>query len=443
VILAALLAAMLVARSAEAFALQPEGSARLQSSGSSATLQPSGEVVAEITVHGNVLTSDADIRRLAGLDVGMPVTPQTVDEATARLRASKKFAHVEIRKRFASISDPDKIVLVIIVDEGPVHVERTKDPDHPTRIVKNRGPTLLFLPILESEDSYGFSYGARIALPDPLGKESRISFPLTWGGERQAAIEFDKRLERSHLVRFTGGAGVSRRTNPFFDEHDTRERVWGRAQRELVKGLRVGATGAWEHVKFGGDGEADNIADRFVRGGADVIVDTRLDPMLAHNAVYGRASWEYLRFGSGSSLNRTELDGRGYIGLFGQNVLIVRAYKADADGPLPPYLKMLFGGIGTVRGFREGNAIGDTIVAGSAEVLVPLTSPLNIARLGVSAFVDAGAAYDKGQRLADQPLDRGVGGSVWVTAAFLRFSVAVAHGLGASTRVHVGGTVSF
>ena len=50
---------------------------------------------------------------------------------------------------------------------------------------------------------------------------------------------------------------------------------------------------------------------------------------------------------------------------------------------------------------------------------------------------------DKGQRFADQPLERGVGGSVWVTAAFLRFSVAVAHGLGGSTRVHVGGTVSF
>jgi outer membrane protein assembly factor BamA len=433
VIAAAVLAAIVVvyppARSAEAFG--------------SAILQANVETIAEITVHGNVLTTDADIRKLAGIDIGMPLTAQTIDEAAARLRASKKFDHVEIRKRYASISDPDKIVLVILVDEGPVHVERTGDPSHPTRVVKNRGPNLLFLPILESEDSYGFSYGARIALPDPLGKESRISFPLTWGGERQAAIELDKRLERSRLVRFTGGGGISQRTNPFSDEHDTRERVWGRAQRELLKGLRIGATGGWEHVRFGGPSEHDNITDSFGRIGADVIVDTRLDPMLAHNAVYGRAAWEHLAFDSGSALNRMELDGRGYIGLFGQNVLIVRAYKADADGPLPPYLKLLFGGIGTVRGFRSGNRIADTIVAGSAEVLVPLTSPLNIARLGVSGFVDAGAAYDKGQRFADQPLERGIGGSVWVTAAFLRFSVAVAHGIGGSTRVHVGGTVSF
>ncbi len=432
IVVAAMIAAMVL------------GSTGERAIGAGTAIQSTGEVIAEITVHGNVLTTDAEVRRLAGLEIGMPVTPQTIDEAAGRLRAAKKFDHVEIRKRFASLSDPNKIVLVVIVDEGPVHVERSDDPAQPVRVVKNRGPDLLFLPILESEDSYGFSYGARVALPDALGKESRISFPLTWGGARQAAIELDKRLERTHLVRFTGGAGFSQRTNPFFDQHDTRARVWGRAERELLKGLRVGADGGWEHVRFGDASQPNDITDSFARVGADLIVDTRLDPMLAHNAVYGRAAWEHLNFASGApTLNRLELDGRGYIGLFGQNVLIVRAYKADADGPLPPYLKLLFGGIGTVRGFKSGYKLADTIAAGSLEVLVPLTSPLNVARLGVSGFVDAGAAYDKGERFVDQPLDRGIGGSVWITAAFLRFSVAVAHGLGGSTHVHVGGTVSF
>jgi outer membrane protein assembly factor BamA len=404
--------------------------------------QAAGETIAEITVHGNVVTTDDDVRRLAGLEVGMPVTAQTIGEATARLRAAKKFDTVEVRKRFASIEDPTKIAIVIIVNEGPVHIERTTDPDHPARVVKNRGPSLMVLPIFDSEDAYGFSYGARFALPDPLGRQSRISFPLTWGGERLAAVEFDKRLERTRLVRFTGGVGVSQRTNPFFDEHDTRERIWARAEREFLKGVRIGATAGWDHVRFGGSGDPDDISANLARAGTDLIVDTRLDPMLAHNAVYGRASVEHLRFG-GTSANRFELDGRGYIGLFGQNVLVLRSYKADADAPLPPYLKILFGGIGTVRGFRSGSAAGDTMVAESAEVLVPLTSPLNIARLGVSAFVDAGTVYDKGQRFADQRLEKGVGGSVWVTATFIRMSVAVAHGLGGSTRVHVGGTVSF
>ena len=61
----------------------------------------------------------------------------------------------------------------------------------------------------------------------------------------------------------------------------------------------------------------------------------------------------------------------------------------------------------------------------------------------MSAFVDAGTVYDKGQRLADQTLKKGVGGSLWMSAAFLRLNIAVAHGLGATTRVHVGGSLSF
>ena len=37
----------------------------------------------------------------------------------------------------------------------------------------------------------------------------------------------------------------------------------------------------------------------------------------------------------------------------------------------------------------------------------------------------------------------GAESSVWFAAAFLRLKVAVAHGLGGSTRVHVGGGVMF
>jgi hemolysin activation/secretion protein len=96
-----------------------------------------------------------------------------------------------------------------------------------------------------------------------------------------------------------------------------------------------------------------------------------------------------------------------------------------------------------VRGFRAGAAAADTLVAASAELLMPITSPLDVGRIGVSAFLDAGTAYDHGARFADQTWKRGIGGSVWFSAAFLRLSVAVAHGIGATTRLHVGGSVTF
>src|SRR5262249_52061680 len=175
----------------------------------------------------------------------------------------------------------------------------------------------------------------------------------------------------------------------------------------------VAATAGWQHVSFSG---AD---DSFAHAGAEVELDTRLDPLLARNAVYGRAAWEHLTFGSGSDANRTQLDGRGYLGLFGQSVLVARVLREDWDKPLPAYLQPLLGGLGNVRGFRAGTAVGDPLVAGSLELRLPLTSPLGIAKLGVSGFVDTGTIYSKGERLADQTFRRGVGGSVWFTAAFL------------------------
>jgi hypothetical protein len=57
--------------------------------------------------------------------------------------------------------------------------------------------------------------------------------------------------------------------------------------------------------------------------------------------------------------------------------------------------------------------------------------------------VDTGAVYDKGQRFGDQRLERGVGGSVWFAAAFVRFNLAVAHGIGATTRVHFDSNLTF
>jgi outer membrane protein assembly factor BamA len=411
-----------------------------------ATFKGGTEVITEIRVHGNVATSDDEVKRLAAIEIGAAVTPATVTDVAERLRSTKRFRRVEVLKRFASISDPAQIVLVIVVDEGPVTIEMTGDPANPTRVVKSRRPNLLFLPIVDAEDGYGLSYGVRFAYADAVGKRSRVSFPLTWGGDKRGAVELDKEFTRGVLSRVVAGASVSRRTNPFFERDDDRRSVWIRAERQIVRGLRLGTTAGWQHVSFaggaGGPGGPGND-DRFVDAGADVIVDTRVDTALPRNAIYARAAWEHLGFASVGSVGHTQLDGRAYVGVFGQTVLAVRAIRDATDAPLPLYAKPLLGGMENLRGFRAGSAVGDTLVAGSAELLVPITSPLDIGRIGVSAFVDAGTAYDHGARFADQTLKRGVGGSVWFSAAFLRLSIAVAHGIGATTRVHVGASVTF
>ena len=411
--------------------------AALANAASSISTSQPPEIIADVRVHGNVATSDDEIKQLAGIEIGAAVTPSTVEEVAARLRATHRFQHVDVLKRFASIADPSQIVLVVIVDEGPVKIETTGDPDAPTRVVKTGGPNLLYFPILKAEDGYGVTYGMRLAMADRVGTQSRISFPLSWGGEKQAGAELDKAFDHGPLSRIVGGASLSRRTNPLYEQDDDRGRVWLRGERQIARAVRAGAEGSWQHVSFAGAG------DRFTQLGADVVLDTRVDPVLPRNAVYARAAIERLDFASVGGIIKIQLDGRGYVGLLGQTVLAVRAAREAADGSLPPYEQLLLGGMANLRGFRAGAAAGDTLVAGSAELFVPLTSPLRVGRLGVSAFIDTATVYAHGERFADQPLERGVGGSVWLSAAFVRLSVAVAHGIGASTRVHVGGTLMF
>ena len=174
-----------------------------------------------------------------------------------------------MRKRFASIADPSQIVLVIIVDEGPVKIVMTGDPDRPTRVVRKRLPNMLVLPILSREDGYGFTYGARLTLPDPhwMGKRSRMTFPLTWGGTKQAGVDLEKRLDGGVIDRVTAGAlDLAARRIWRSTRTTTARALFVRGEREFTRALRLGATTGWQRASFEG------VADQFAQVGGDVVV---------------------------------------------------------------------------------------------------------------------------------------------------------------------------
>ncbi len=124
--------------------------------------------------------------------------------------------------------------------------------------------------------------------------------------------------------------------------------------------------------------------------------------------------------------------------MIGQAVLAGRVQYSSADRTLPDYERLLLGGASNLRGFRTGTFDGDRLLATSAELRVPLTSVLSGAKLGVSAFFDAGKAYDVGQSQKDAPWHKGVGGGVFLIATIVRINLDVAHGLkDGDTRVHL------
>ena len=395
------------------------------------------ETVAVIQIHGNQVTPDDEIVRLAGIAVGDPFRETTVNDVTARLRSAGRFDQVQVLKRFASIEDPTRITVVIVVDEGPVRVDVPEDPDLPIRIVKRRGLTnVMVMPILDAEDGYGVTFGARLAYVGVTSRRSRVSLPLSWGGFKQAAVEFDRPVESGPLSRVQIGTAVQQMHNPGFDADDTRRRVWARAERALGP-VRLGGQAEWQRVSFAG-------SDDDVRsGGVDATFDTRRDPQEPRNAVLASASWTRLSFRSGDNVDRTRLEGKGYAGLAGQTVVVVRALREGASGALPPPFQSLLGGSANLRGFRAGTAAGDTLVAGSIELRLPLSSPLDVGRLGVNAFVDTGTVYAHDERLRDQSLRTGVGAGVWLTATAFHLGLAVARGRGASTRVHFSAGIAY
>jgi outer membrane protein assembly factor BamA len=397
----------------------------------------SAEFITEVHVHGNVAIAEEEVLRLAEVEIGAAFEADTAAIIEQRLQATGKFQKVEVLKRFASIADPSKISVVIVVDEGDVKIEWGQGSGAAPRTVRRRGPGVMFLPVLDVQDGYGWTYGVRFAVPNVAGSRSRVAFPLTWGGDKRAGVQFEKDFDAGPLDRVTAGLSVSRREHPFYQRDDDRLRLSARVERDLLPKLRAGATFGTEHVRF--------LADdtRFLQTGADLVLDTRLDPVLARNAVYARAAWDRYAVTGAETYHQYSVDLRGYAGLIGQSVLVGRVYRSASDRPLLPFLQPILGGMDNLRGFKAGSAVGDTLVAASAEVRTPITSPLNIAKLGVSAFVDVGTVYDHRARLEDQRFGKGIGGSVWLSAAFFRLNFAVAKAVGGGTRVHFGTSFSY
>lgn len=402
-----------------------------------------GEVIADIRVHGNHVTADAEVIRLSGLTKGAPVTADTVANTEKLLKSSGKFDDAQVLKRFASIDDPTQILIMLVVNEGPVQIEIPDAPDasgvlRPRITKRGIGRNLMYMPILDGKDGYAVRFGLRAAYVSSARSQTRLSFPFTWGGERRAGAEWEKGFTHGRLQ--LGGALTSSK-HPFYDQTDARRQAWARAE---VSGMRmhVGSTASLQRVNFGG------AIDSLKTIGVDAKLDTRLDPLFPRNAVLiiGSAEQVWVTPDAGTARDpfvRTKIDGSVYLGVIRQVVLAARAVREDASQPQPLYFKSMLGGMSNLRGFETASFAGDTLVAGTLELRSPISSPISSAKVGLRVFIDAGTVYDKGQRYADQTLKQGYGAGLFFTAAIFQLNLDVAHGKGGGTRVHIGGGFSF
>ena len=392
------------------------------------------ESVAEIRVHGNAYIPDADIIGIAGVTLGQPVTDSLLKDIETRLKDSGRFETVEVRKRYRSLTNTSEVALLLVVHER-AGVKTAKDDTGPvTGAWRRFRSVFMFLPILTYADGYGFTYGARFTTLSFLGTGERVSFPLTWGGTRRAAIEVERSFRKGPLTSVQSSFGIWQRENPHYDIDDQRVEWMGRAEKHFGRYVRTGVVGSTSGVDFG------DVDDRLWTFGADAVLDTRGDPGFPRNAVFLGAGWTGLHpRGEDERIDRYFIDARGYAGLIRQSVFAARVQYTHDTAAVPIYERLLLGGSSTLRGFRTGSFSGDRMFVSSAEIRVPITSVLSSAKLGVSVFFDASRIYEVGQRFEDAPWRQSAGAGVFLIASILRINVDVAHGFKTGdTRVHLG-----
>lgn len=390
------------------------------------------ETITEIRVHGNHTTPDADVLKLSGLEPGGEPTEARLKEAEQKLKSTHRFEGVELRKRYLSITDPSQVLVMIVVDEHPAvsKTDLTPGPFKKFRAMQ------MWMPILKHEDGYGFTYGARLAYKDSLGDRSRVSVPMTWGGERRIGLEAERSFDGPISI-VHGGVSLYQRVNPFYEVPDKRSEARVGADRIFTSWLRAGVDGRVANVTFGPDYE-----HRISAAGFHTVVDTRIDPSFPRNAIHTQIGWEKLHFGD--SAGRWGTDARGYIGLPGSSlVLALRAQLIKADASLPSAEQSLLGGSDSVRGYRTGYEAGDNLFATSVELRIPMNSPLNVGRFGFKAFVDAGTSWNHGQRYDDQQFLRGIGGGIYLGAGPFIMNLDIAKPRVGNVRAHFGMGVTF
>ncbi len=397
------------------------------------------EIIGEIRVHGNASLNDEDVVQLANVAVGQTLDADALAAIEQRLKASGRFDSVEVRKRYRSLTNTSDVALVLVVHERPGITSMTSPVNPPSRPLHRISSRLMFLPILSYADGYGFTYGGRVSTLDLLGAGERLSVPLTWGGTRRAALEVERTFKSGPITRVDSSIAIWNRENPRFEVRDQRVEWKARAERHFFHLMRAGIDTSTSSVEFGA------LDDHLWTLGTNIVFDSRGDPAFPRNAIVAGAGWTGLHFRSvADRIDRYTTDLRGYLGVVRQLVLAGRVQYVAASATLPSYERLLLGGSPTLRGFEAGAFDGDRTFVASAELRVPITSVLSSARLGVTAFVDTGKAYDFDTRFDDAVWHRGVGAGVFLIAPLVKINLDVAHGLNnGDTRVHLSSGFSF
>ena len=226
----------------------------------------------------------------------------------------------EVRKRFASIADPSQITLVIVVDEGPVNIVMTGDPDRLRDRQRKRPAEDLWSCRSAAMRTATASPTARAhdARPHWMGSRSRIIVSGDVGRDQAGRRRSREAARRGLINRVTTGAPISQRTNPAVHQDDDRGAVCARGEHEFTRPLRLGGPPAGSRrrstvsrIVSGRSGRRCRSTPASIRSGAK----RRSTPRLMGHSISVKGARHRRRPGDYSGRRDAHgADGRGYLG---------------------------------------------------------------------------------------------------------------------------------
>ena len=302
----------------------------------------------------------------------------------------------------------------------------------------------MFFPILNYDDGYGWTYGGQTAIVDALGKGTRVSVPLSWGGTRRAAIEADRTFKTGPLTRLTGSFGITQRENPHFEVDDRRTELDGPAPSGgcstwLTLGGELGRTDVrFLPARTRASGRPAPTP-RSTRGATRRFPRTRSSP-----ASRGAGSIRSASRRSAAAIDRYRFDARGFKRLVRaerdrrpcrvrHGVGAAAAIRAMAARRLEPARASSPGPSPATSGCSGRPSCACRSRRRSASAASASTSSWTAARSRLSA-----------RRISDAPLHKSGGAGFFLIAAVLQLNFEVSHSIdGKSTRFHFGTGFSF
>ena len=321
---------------------------------------------------------------------------------------------------------------MIVVDEHPAvsASDLTPGPFKKFRAMQ------MWMPILKHEDGYGFTYGARLAFKDSLGERSRVSVPMTWGGERRIGLEAERSFDGPiSIVR--GGVSLYRRVNPFFEVPDRRTEARVEADASSRRGCARASMRAWRTSSSGPTtrhGTAPRAstpwstrgsirrsrATRSTRasGGSGCTFGGVAGPLVHRRARIHRPAWRLAGAGAAGAADQ----GGQQPAVRGAEPAWRQRHRARLSNRPP----------------RRRQPVCDV-----GRTAIPLNSPLTFGRFGFKAFVDAGTVWNTGARYDDEKFDRGIGGGIYLGAGPFIIDLDIAKPRIGNVRAHFGMGVTF